>query len=260
MKKLITKFMGTGFAIKCGTSVRSLLNKVGIDVRRVADLDVPKHYREIFEKVSPYTMTSRERVYSLIYSVEYIVKNKIPGAIVECGVWKGGSSMACLLTLNQLNVKERDVFLYDTFAGMPEPTSKDGSEEHAVFNSLKDDKGNSTWCISPESEVYSNLEKCGYPMEKIRLIKGLVEETIPSRIPDKIAILRLDTDWYSSTVHELKHLYPILQKNGVLIIDDYGTWQGCRIAVDEFFNDAKDFPFLHRIDANGRLLVKAGLS
>jgi O-methyltransferase len=256
MKKTITKFMGTSFAIKCGTTLRAMFNKIGVDVRRVADLDVPKHYREIFDTVCLYTMTSRERVYSLISSVEYIVKNDIPGAIVECGVWKGGSSMACLLTLKHLNANDRDIYLYDTFAGMPEPTSKDGLEEHAIYNSLKDKSGNSSWCRSLENEVYSNLEKCNYPMSKIKLVKGLVEETIPAESPEKIAILRLDTDWYSSTFHELTHLYPKLQKSGILIIDDYGTWQGCRTAVDEYFKESTGLLFFHRIDANGRLVVK----
>jgi O-methyltransferase len=256
MKKTINNLLGTGLAIQFGNRLKFFLNKIGVDVRRVADLDVPKHYREIFDAVCLYTMTSRERVYSLIASVEYIVKNDIPGAIVECGVWKGGSSMACLLTLKHLKSCDRDIYLYDTFSGMPEPTSKDGQEEHSIYNSLRDKSGNSSWCRSPENEVISNLKICDYPISRIKLVKGLVEETIPSESPEKIAILRLDTDWYSSTLHELTHLYPKIEKNGVLIIDDYGTWQGCRAAVDEYFKESSRLLFFHRIDPNGRLVIK----
>ncbi len=83
-----------------------------------------------------------------------------------------------------------------------------------------------------------------------------VEDTIPARIPDEIALLRLDTDWYTSTLHELHHLYPRLAKHGILIIDDYGHWQGARQAVDEYFKDAGPDLYLHRIDYTGRILVK----
>ena len=93
-------------------------------------------------------------------------------------------------------------------------------------------------------------------MKRVHLIKGMVEQTIPHDAPDQIALLRLDTDWYESTAHELKHLYPRLANRGIMIIDDYGHWQGARMAVDEFIQ-AQDFkPFLHRIDYTGRLIVK----
>ena len=74
--------------------------------------------------------------------------------------------------------------------------------------------------------------------------------------PDKIALLRLDTDWYESTKHELLHLYPILAMHGLLILDDYGIWAGCQKAVDEYFSERKIKIFLSRIDDSCRAAIK----
>jgi hypothetical protein len=103
-------------------------------------------------------------------------------------------------------------------------------------------------------DVRANLLSTGYPAEKIHLIKGKVEDTIPGTLPRGLSILRLDTDWYESTRHELIHLYPLLHPKGVLIIDDYGDWQGAKKAVDEYFKESEIF--LHRIDRTGRIAIK----
>lgn len=108
-------------------------------------------------------------------------------------------------------------------------------------------------CYSPIEEVKANMLQTGYPAANIVWVKGKVEETIPATIPAQIALLRLDTDWYESTRHELQHLYPLLSSKGVLLIDDYGAWQGARKATDEFFGNRV---YLHRIDWTGRLLIK----
>lgn len=105
-------------------------------------------------------------------------------------------------------------------------------------------------------ETTGNILSTGYPKEKINFVKGLVEETIPQTQINKIAILRLDTDWYSSTKFELEHLYPKLVKGGVLIIDDYGHWEGCKKAVDEYFTNNNIPIFMMRIDYTGRLIIK----
>jgi hypothetical protein len=90
----------------------------------------------------------------------------------------------------------------------------------------------------------------------MHFVKGKVEDTIPASTPDRIAILRLDTDWYASTRHELEHLYPLLAPGGVLIIDDYGHWEGCRQAVDEYFASRNLQVLLNRVDYTGRIAVK----
>lgn len=91
---------------------------------------------------------------------------------------------------------------------------------------------------------------------KFIILKGKVEDTIPNVLPDTISLLRLDTDWYESTKHELTYLYPKLTKKGILLIDDYGYWQGSKKAVDEYIEEEKLSIFLNRIDLSGRLAVK----
>jgi predicted O-methyltransferase YrrM len=111
--------------------------------------------------------------------------------------------------------------------------------------------------VFSESGVRETVARAGYPAERIHFVKGAVEETIPRTLPGPLALLRLDTDWYQSTRHELVHLYPLLAPGGVLIVDDYGHWQGAARAVDEYFAAHPPGPLLTRIDYTGRLAVKA---
>ena len=106
-------------------------------------------------------------------------------------------------------------------------------------------------------EVRANLLSTGYPESRLRFVKGKVEETIPANGLDRIALLRLDTDWYESTYHEFVHLYPKLETGGVLILDDYGSWQGAREATDRYFTEAGSKPFLSRIDEAARVGIKS---
>ena len=219
------------------------------------DIERDVEFMELYKKVNNYTMVEIERCYALYTSVKYILKNNIPGDFVECGVWKGGSSMLVALLLKKENIADRKIYLYDTFAGMTEPGDHDGEEEKLEWKMNKKDDGSSNWCFATYEEASANMEGTGYSPVNIKLIKGKVEDTIPETIPAKIALLRLDTDWYESTKHELIHLFPLLEKFGVLIIDDYGAWQGARKAVDEYFNENGP-AFLNRIDFTGRLLIK----
>jgi len=215
---------------------------------------------KIINDVSKFTLTSPERIVSLIRAVEHIENNKIEGDIVECGVWRGGSIMAILKVLKNLNSLERNIYLYDTFEGMSEPTELDESykgESATTAYSTKNEFWNRIECLSPLEEVQNNVESINYPDAKIHFIKGKVEETIPNvRIPEKIALLRLDTDWYESTLHEMEYLFPKLVKGGILIVDDYGHWQGCKKAVDEYIHSNNLELFLIRIDYTCRIGVK----
>lgn len=210
----------------------------------------------VFEKVKDYTMTSPERIVSLIRAINYIEKNSIEGSIVECGVWKGGSMMAALLAMKD---QRRKIYLYDTFEGMSEPTEddesyKNESAKEAFLN--KDEYWKRIECFSTLEEVEKNIYSTGYPKREINFIQGKVEETIPGTIPEKIAVLRLDTDWYESTMHEMVHLFPKLVQGGVIIIDDYGHWKGCKKAVDEYISDNNIKLLLNRIDYTGRIGIK----
>jgi O-methyltransferase len=248
------------------STVRSLINRLGFDIVQYESRDLyPTDFSDLSKKicstVAPYTMTTPIRVNALVEAVRYVVNNKIEGAMVECGVWKGGSAMAMALALKSMGDEERDFFLYDTFSGMTAPKDVDvsfnGKAASDDFSKMKTSDDTSKWCLSPLDEVKNNLSGIDYPLEKIHFIEGKVEETIPKIVPQKIAILRLDTDWYESTKHELIHLFPLLQKNGVLIIDDYGHWQGARKAVDEYIAENNICLLLNRLDYTGRICVKA---
>lgn len=220
--------------------------------------DLPAADRAIVEFVRPFTMTSNERLIALIDAVRYVAGNRLPGAIAECGVWKGGSMMAVARTLLSCGDTSRELYLYDTFEGMSAPTEHDKSFDGrpAAAQLAETPRGEGVWCYSSLAEVKRNLASTGYPSEKIHFIEGKIEETVPAHNPPPLALLRLDTDWYESTRHELAHLFPLLCEGGVLIIDDYGHWQGARKAVDEFLAAQPRRYYLHRIDFTGRLLIK----
>ncbi|MDD3772987.1 MAG: macrocin O-methyltransferase [Weeksellaceae bacterium] len=204
-------------------------------------------------------MTSIERAFALFEACKYVIKNNIEGDFVECGAWKGGSAMIMAYVLLLLNEHDRQIFLYDTFEGMSEPGVQDIDVNGISAKELlqKDDsKTGHVWARSPEDEVRSNLYSTGYNKENIHFIKGKVEYKIPEFSPKQISLLRLDTDWYESTKHELVHLYPLLSQSGILIIDDYGHWAGARKAVDEYFTGINEKVFLNRIDYTGRLIIK----
>jgi O-methyltransferase len=226
----------------------------------ITNNDFTKFEIDVISKVSNFTMTSPARIVTLIRATEYIVKNNIEGDFVECGVWKGGSVGACVLTLNQLSENNRKIWLFDTFEGMNTPSEVDYDINGKLASDRLDVEDKETswiWAKAQLDAVKNNVYSFGYPTEKIDFIKGLVEETlISNEIPEKISLLRLDTDWYESTKIELEVLYPRLVSGGVLIIDDYGHWNGCRKAVDEFFDSMEFSPFLNRIDYTGRIIIK----
>jgi len=212
------------------------------------------------KRVRRQTMTSAARIAALVDAVTYVVDEEIEGDLVECGVWKGGSMMAAAMTLSRLGVADRDLYLFDTFAGMPEPTEEDVSSPYDGYSLHKrwslHDKSDTEWVGVPVETVRANVESTGYPAERIKTLVGMVEDTIPSEAPARIALLRLDTDWYASTKHELVELFPRLAVGGILIVDDYGHYEGARKAVDEYFAETGQRVLLNRIDYTGRIAVK----
>jgi O-methyltransferase len=238
-------------------ATRGAVRALGYDIGRYRPLALPPDYEpEIaatVDDVRPFTMTTPERVYALCVATEYIVRTGTPGAIVECGVWRGGSMMAVARTLLRLGSADRDLYLFDTFEGQPPPGIEDVSVEGGETLTLLEGRD---WCGgAPEDDVRKNLLSVGYGADRLHLVKGMVEETIPAGAPDAISLLRLDTDWYGSTKHELVHLYPRLEPGGVLIIDDYGDWRGAKQAVDEYVQEQELKLLLTRIDG-ARIAVK----
>lgn len=216
--------------------------------------------KNIMIRAKPFTMTSEERLAALISAVRYVCHSRLPGDLVECGVWRGGSMMAAALTLLDEGDTVRHLYLYDTFSGMSEPTNEDKNLDGKMAQQQLDSEPVNTgiWCHASLKEVQENLYSTGYPKENIHFVQGKVEETIPKTMPEGVAVLRLDTDWYESTRHELLHLFPRLAQYGILILDDYGHWQGARKAADEYFAQRQKPIFLHRVDYTARIAVKTG--
>jgi hypothetical protein len=166
--------------------------------------------------------------------------------------------MAALLALSALKVTDRDVYLFDTFEGMSEPTENDTTADGtlAAKQLASAPRDGLVWAYASLEEVKKNVLSTGYPASRLHFIQGKVEETIPGKAPGQIAILRLDTDWYESTKHELEHLFKLLDPRGILIVDDYGHWSGARKAVDEFFSQRPETYYFHRIDYTGRTITR----
>lgn len=210
--------------------------------------------REIILRAKPRTLTGVEKLLPMVDALRYVADNDIPGAIVECGVWRGGSMQAMAWTLMDAGVTDRDLYLYDTFEGMSEPGEFD-VQTRTRANAADLLAAGKARCLADYDDVHAGMVETGYPMEKIHLYKGKVEETIPAHMPKEIAVLRLDTDWYESTRHELEHLYPLLVPGGVLIIDDFGSWDGARKAVLEWLAETKEPLLLVPIGA-ARIAIK----
>jgi len=206
-------------------------------------------------------MTSDERIWSLLEAVRYITEHKLQGDIVECGVWRGGSMMAAAFELVNLHDIHRTLWLYDTFEGMTPPTAEDreavsGTTAQSLLDSTAVGDGANVWCLAGEQDVRSNMATTKYPDDQLRFVRGDVAKTLVRDVPDKVALLRLDTDWYASTRAELEHLYSRLVPGGICILDDYGHWLGARQAVDEFFVENPPRPLMTPIDFSGRIFVK----
>lgn len=254
------------FYTKVRPKFKRVVRAIGVKPRQSRPVkhmpaDFDEQTTRIVNAVNEYTMTSPERIQALVNAVHYVVANNIEGDFVECGVWRGGSMMAAALTLKDLGDQRRSLYLYDTYEGMSAPTAEDvgsdGQIAHKKFSNRKLSEDTSDWCRSPIDEVKNNLASTGYPADNMHFIKGKVEDVIPGQMPaGPIAILRLDTDWYESTRHEMVHLYPRLVKNGVLIIDDYGDWQGAKKAIDEYIAEHNLCLLLNRVDHTGRVAIK----
>ncbi len=212
-------------------------------------------FMDLFEQVKPYTMTSVEALFALYTAVNYVLDRNIPGDILECGVWRGGSALLAALILKMRNVKDRKLYLYDTFQGMPAPTEFDvdkyGRTGLEMMEKYGDDIG---WCYASLEDVQKAFSGQNFEFE-IEFVQGDVMETLKTTKPETISIMRLDTDWYESTAFEFEHLYPRLSTGGVVIVDDYGCWAGSRKATDEYFTKVSG-PMLIRIDKEVRLGIK----
>lgn len=213
--------------------VKNPVFKRDADPLKTSRISNGMNFKQIYEISSPYTVTSLEKMERLYESIVYINENNIEGAYVECGVYMGGSIMNMALT--QLNyAKLVHIYLYDTFEGMTPPGDFDVNYRGVSASKIL--KRPSKRGICSLEQVKKNVSLTGYPQEFFHFRKGDVTVTLKEKVPEKISLLRLDTDWYESTKIELESLYPRLVKGGVLILDDYGYWKGARKATDDYFS------------------------
>ena len=218
----------------------------------------------LIHEFDQHSMTPLLRRWAMIQSLHYINKNRIEGDIVECGIWRGGSLFLAKRFQDKYykNV-ERNFYGFDTFEGMSKPSIYDYSTKGVpaidIYNKMKDNKEkneSSNFARASLEDVISSAKLFFEDISCMKFIKGKVEDTLlkDSNLPNKISLLRLDTDWYESTLIELKKLYPLLSLGGILIVDDYGDWLGAKKAVDEYFNNKNVFK--SRIDNACRLYMK----
>ena len=183
------------------------------------------------------TMLSTEALYDLWWSVKYICENDMRGDIVEMGVWQGGALELVALALNEFK-GNNGIVGFDTFEGHPMPEA----EEIDIWGNNMQDKFNEVtnngekWAFADYDSVEKNLKSI---YSNVKLIKGVVDETVDTSDINEISILRLDMDWYEPTKVALEKLCGKIQKGGVLIIDDYGHHSGAKKATDEYVKKRK---------------------
>jgi O-methyltransferase len=261
MKKVIKYFVSKlGYEI---SKKQKIVNAPAISVNTADAYDgFSDETKLLYDECKPYTMVTIERINAVVGAIDYICKNNIEGDIVECGVWKGGAMYVAAKALVNRKVFNKKFFLFDTYDvdTFGKTTNESEFDKDYSGKTASDSINDKTFIKENYNyhlvEVKKLLESTGYPKENFIYVIGRVENTIPTKEIKTISLLRLDTDWYESTKHELIHLYPFLADKGVLLIDDYGFWQGCRQAVDEYINENRLTVLLHRTDRDGRSVIK----
>ena len=236
--------------------IKGIFKKEELD--QIVELD--PNTKSIFEKVKPYTMTNEIRLWSMYQSLKWIDSKKVTGDIVETGCWKGGNLFLASMYDKLYGKNNRVIYGYDTFSGMPIPTNKDFKWKQNFNQTLmrweKNNKKNiNEWAYISLEETKKRAKLLLGP-NNIKFIQGMIENTLTLKknLPKKIALLRIDTNFYSSTKIALEKLEPLVETNGVIIFDDYGSWVGAAKAIDEYFVDKSIW--LHRVDKGSRLLIK----
>lgn len=256
-------------------AIKKAFSLLGYEIRKTpssCDPVLEKKIGEAIEKVRPYTMLSPVRLSSLYRQVKFCEENNIPGCYVECGVWKGGA--VALMALGNLEFGggiKKHFHLFDSFQEICEPDAKvDG--DRALSEAQRWSDGGHSGKLRPLKGIYDTFggagtlegnqwlleEKIGYDKQFLHYHQGWFQETIPQAAYKigEIAILRLDGDWYASTKVCLAYLYEYVVSGGFVIVDDYGTYEGCKRAVDEFMDSMGIRAYLNDVDAECKYWIK----
>jgi hypothetical protein len=222
---------------------------VDTGLRRLAEtwnLISPSEFASLYRQIRTETICSVARLRGLYRALRYVVKQDIAGDVVECGCARGGSAALMGLTLCQLG-SQRNLWLFDTFEGLPAPSTEDPDFEIAdLFTGT---------CVGTLGEVRNLFDRLNIA-DGVKFVKGPFQETIPATPISRIAVLHIDGDWYESVKVCLDSLYDQVVPGGVIQLDDYGYWQGARKAVDEFVETRGIQSRLQRLDYSGRFLIK----
>ncbi len=257
-----------------------ILSKIGYEIKSIKEkkklgrYDFEDEAKEAIEKVQSYTMVSREPLITLYQQVRHCELKDIEGCYVECGTWKGGSGGIMAIASKQYQVKPRHIHLFDSFEDICEPDPFiDGQKainESKKFANLKAEEISGR--LKPMKGFYDDfgghgteedvkrllIDELSYPSKFLQIHKGWFQETLPSIESKigKIAILRIDGDWYKSTRTCLEHLYKHVSIGGFIIIDDYACYEGCTKAVDEFREINKIDEFMIHVNSECRYWIK----
>jgi O-methyltransferase len=196
----------------------------------------------LVERVQPYTYLTEGRLRTLSRICRYLNANKIPGDIVECGTYKGGSAAV----LSKFMGEHRHLWLYDSFEGMPKTTDKDGLEA-------------SKWvgeCLASSEEVKSIMMQVGTLPERYTIHQGWFHDTFQKPTAQQVALLHCDADWYESVTEVLEKFYPLVPEGGCIVLDDFGYWEGCREAFYDFCCSHNVKPLIERIETDQAFWVK----
>lgn len=191
------------------------------------------------------TMIGYKRLSNVQYCVEEVIKNNVPGDLIETGVWRGGTVIFMRAILKAYAITDRRVWAADSFEGLPKPDpGKYAADKDDIFYTFDELK------VSLD-DVRKNFEKYGLLDDQVRFLKGWFKDTLPVAPLEKLAVLRLDGDMYESTMDALVSLYPKLSPGGFIIIDDWGVVEGCRLAVEDYRKQQQITEEIIPIDKDG---------
>jgi O-methyltransferase len=244
----IMKFLSSDFATgKLLSASRSMLEIGAMLAARPSAESL--HLARLIMQIKPaHTMVRNLNLINLYRMVRYINRSELPGAIVECGVWNGGSSAMMASACSDTGV-QRDFWLFDSFEGLPPPTEKDSPIERANYF-----RGWNKGSIISVEQVFHKLD---LPLDRVHFVKGWFEDTIPESAVPQIALLHIDADWYDSVTLVLNSLYERITPGGYVVFDDYKFWEGCTRAAHDFL-DSHGVPrtALHRVGGMGAYFQK----
>lgn len=197
---------------------------------------------KVIRKIREYTLLDVDRLRNIGRLSQYLNQQKIVGDFVECGVFNGGSAALLSTYLRE----ERHLWLYDSFEGMPETSELDGEEAKKWVRT----------CLGSIAVVQEAMNLVSTRPEKYTIKKGWFQDTFSEEIPDRVALLHCDADWYESVLLVLRVFYPRIPEGGCIILDDFGHWEGCREAFYDFCREYHEKPLLERIGAAQAFWIK----